>query len=183
MKTRNTKPKPARDIARELADLRRAYRIAMTESEQKTRALAQAAGDIAEAARVAEAARAAELAVPTFNRVLACGRRWHQAAVVQVAEQAIAELRALPEPPEDVNIWMHNRIDVLVYMHPRVQRAAEARLLLAFSENETAYESEHGVDDARGAELEDIARAAMEADAWEYLNRERKRWSRIEEDL
>lgn len=150
--------------------------------ESLTRALRRAERDrdAAIAAQV-EATRAIES--PEFDLVMSMARRWHYAEVRSLEDSAIealaAERKRQTMRADEARDWLSTWLDETIDGHQHVILTGQAVMLLAASDNDDAYESEHGETTGDASAR---AYSALRADVWEMLEARSDEWERDDEE-
>lgn len=147
-----------------------------------TRALRRAERE-RDAAIEAQEASIRALESPEFDQIMSMARRWHYDEVRSLVDSAIEELATerkrealtADDAREWLDRWLHQTIDG----HEHVILTGQAVMLLAASDNDDAYEVEHGVPTA---DVSQRAFAALNADVWKLLCARSEEWERDDED-
>lgn len=119
--------------------------------------------------------------VPTFNDVMDAARRWYYSEIRDLAKEAIKEcLKECADDDTDARReWITTWVDETTDGHEFVIYTAQAGMVLAASDHDSAYEDEIGDE---GASVEARACMAMRADVWDYLNASEDEWHASETD-
>jgi len=147
-----------------------------------TRALRRAERE-RDAAIAAQEASTRALESPEFDQIMNMARRWHYDEVRSLADSAIEELATARkreamsayDAKEWLERWLHETIDG----HQHVILTGQAVMLLAASDNDGAYEAEHGVPTGDTSQR---AFAALNADVLQLLHARSEEWEHDDED-
>lgn len=114
---------------------------------------------------------------------MSMARRWHYDEVRSLADSAIealtTERKREAMTANDARKWLDGWLNETIDGHEHVIYTGQAVMLLAASDNDDAYEVEHGVPTGDASQR---AYAALNADVWRLLNERSDEWKRDDEE-
>lgn len=117
---------------------------------------------------------------PTFQDVMNAARRWYYSEIRSIADEAIKECleRHADDSTDDRREALTEWVDETTDGHEFVIYTAQAGMVLAASDNDSAYEDEIG----ETGTVEARACMAMRRDVWDLLDAREDEWHVSEDD-
>jgi hypothetical protein len=113
---------------------------------------------------------------PTYDDVMRAARSWYYAEIRSCADEAIKECLqecAADDSTDTRREWLEEWVDQTTDSHEYVIYTGKAGMVLAASDNDSAYEDEIGEQGT----VEARACFAMRADIWEILCARQEEWA------